>query len=95
MSLDASSFNQPLTWNVSNVADMQFMFVEETKLSLVQAKLSTALNTIEEYRSENALKTSEMNNFKDNFAKLLASVRAIIPMEMTLHYPVTLISTFL
>ena len=68
---------------------------EETKLSLVQAKLSTALNTIEEYRSENALKTSEMNNFKDNFAKLLASVRAIIPMEMTLHYPVTLISTFL
>ena len=52
---------------------------EETKLSPVQAKLSTALNTIEQFRSENALKTSEMNNFKEHFAKLLSGVNAVIP----------------
>jgi hypothetical protein len=52
---------------------------EETKLSLVQAKLSSVLTTVEEYRSENALKTSELNNFKEHFAELLAGVNAVIP----------------
>ena len=63
--------------DISNLLDQ--LAKEEIKFSLVQAKLSSVLTTVDEYRSENALRTSELNNFKQHFSKLLTGVHAVIP----------------
>ena len=52
--------------DISNLLDQ--LAKEEIKFSLVQAKLSSVLTTVDEYRSENALRTSELNNFKQHFS---------------------------
>ena len=44
--------------DIANLLDQ--LAEEEIKFSLVQAKLSSVLTTVDEYRSENALRTSEL-----------------------------------